>query len=305
MAKEGQGFEQWLRGAKVQPEQLNDQQRAVLQAAFSFLQPSGGDYSSSRIAGYFLLHCNSGLKVAQIARLVGISTRFGLPPSETLRETSGPTDSTALQRPPVREALAAPCRLHCRVSLHPPRGHAGRPARLHRAHVGIPRLQGGPVGVSQEVRLGPWLPGGSPANCFPRGSGRRGGRGARCACAGWARARSARQFFFANTQYAGAFLLWSQVQSWLATARECFSDDYGSLDRGFLTSVFALVVGLERVFHLDQMQDVGFALLTGDARRCPSRYDVALGDGTCCGTRWTVSVTARAPGNYCTGKTCG
>ena len=75
MAKEGQGFEQWLRGAKVQPEQLNDQQRAVLQAAFSFLQPSGGDYSSSRIAGYFLLHCNSGLKVAQIARLVGISTR--------------------------------------------------------------------------------------------------------------------------------------------------------------------------------------------------------------------------------------
>jgi len=75
MAKEGQGFEQWLRGAKVQPEQLNDQQRAVLQAVFSFLQPSGGDYSSSRIAGYFLLHCNSGLKVAQIARLVGISTR--------------------------------------------------------------------------------------------------------------------------------------------------------------------------------------------------------------------------------------
>jgi len=38
--------------------------------------------------------------------------------------------------------------------------------------------------------------------------------------------------------------------------------------------VFALVVGLERVFHLDQMQDVGFALLTGDPRRCPSRHDV-------------------------------
>jgi hypothetical protein len=64
------------------------------------------------------------------------------------------------------------------------------------------------------------------------------------------------------------------VQVWLAKARECFSDDYGSLERGFLTSVFGLVVGLERVFHLDQMQDVGFALLTGDARHCPSRYDV-------------------------------
>jgi hypothetical protein len=64
------------------------------------------------------------------------------------------------------------------------------------------------------------------------------------------------------------------VISWLDTARECLSDDYGSLERGFLTSVFALVVDVERVFHLDQMQDAGFALLTGDAHRCPSRHDV-------------------------------
>ena len=75
MAKEGQTFEQWLRGAKVPSERLSDQQRAVLHAAFQFLQPSNGDYSRSRITGYFLLHCNVGLKVAQIARLVGISTR--------------------------------------------------------------------------------------------------------------------------------------------------------------------------------------------------------------------------------------
>jgi transposase len=32
-------------------------------------------YTGLRFAGYFLLHCNVGLKVAQIARLVGISTR--------------------------------------------------------------------------------------------------------------------------------------------------------------------------------------------------------------------------------------
>jgi len=38
--------------------------------------------------------------------------------------------------------------------------------------------------------------------------------------------------------------------------------------------VFAYVVGLERIFHLDQMQDLGFALLTGDPHRCPSRYQV-------------------------------
>ena len=75
MAKEGHTFEQWLRAAEVPPERLNDQQRAVLQAAFEFLQHSHGDYSSLRITSHFLLHCGLGLKVAQIARLVGISTR--------------------------------------------------------------------------------------------------------------------------------------------------------------------------------------------------------------------------------------
>lgn len=50
MAKEGQTFEQWLRAAKVPLKQLNDRQRAVLQAAFEFLQHSHGDYASSRIA---------------------------------------------------------------------------------------------------------------------------------------------------------------------------------------------------------------------------------------------------------------
>ena len=60
---------------------------------------------------------------------------------------------------------------------------------------------------------------------------------------------------------------------WLATARQCFDDPQGTLTRGLLTSAFALVVGLERVFHLDQMEDAGFARLTG-GRRCPSRYGV-------------------------------
>jgi transposase len=75
VATEGQTFEQWLRGAKVAAERVSDQQRAILQAAFRFLQQSNGDYSSARIAGHFLLHCGVGLEVAQIARLVGISTR--------------------------------------------------------------------------------------------------------------------------------------------------------------------------------------------------------------------------------------
>jgi hypothetical protein len=60
---------------------------------------------------------------------------------------------------------------------------------------------------------------------------------------------------------------------WLATAQTCFSDAYGSLRPGLLTSIFSLVIGLERVFHLQQMEDPGFALLCG-ARRCPSRYTI-------------------------------
>jgi hypothetical protein len=64
-----------------------------------------------------------------------------------------------------------------------------------------------------------------------------------------------------------------EALGWLATARQCFADAYGSLTRGLLTSAFAPVVGLERLWHLDEMDDVGFALLTG-GQRCPSRHAV-------------------------------
>lgn len=60
---------------------------------------------------------------------------------------------------------------------------------------------------------------------------------------------------------------------WLATAEGCLADDYGSLRQGLLTSIFSLVIGLERVFHLDEMEDAGFARLCG-GQRCPSRYTV-------------------------------
>src|SRR5262249_35296763 len=76
-----------------------------------------------------------------------------------------------------------------------------------------------------------------------------------------------------RTQYAGAFLLLGHALDWLNVAQECFRDSLGGLTRGLLTSVFALVVGLERVFHLDQMEDLGFALLSG-GRRCPRRHAV-------------------------------
>jgi len=65
-----------------------------------------------------------------------------------------------------------------------------------------------------------------------------------------------------------------QVLDWWQIAQHCFSDDYGSLKRGFLTSIFMLIVGIERVFHLEEIDDPGFALLTGKPDRCPTRQMV-------------------------------
>ena len=63
----------WLAQAQIAEHRLTAEQRGLLQAAFAFRQRCGDDYYSSRLLSHFLLHCNSGLKVAQIARLVGFS----------------------------------------------------------------------------------------------------------------------------------------------------------------------------------------------------------------------------------------
>jgi hypothetical protein len=66
-------FAQWLSAAQIAEERLTPEQRGLLQAAFAFRQRCGDDYYSNRLLSHFLLHCNARLKVAQIARLVGIS----------------------------------------------------------------------------------------------------------------------------------------------------------------------------------------------------------------------------------------
>src|SRR5271157_2025413 len=66
-------FSQWLSQAQIAEQRLTAEQRGLLQAAFAFRQCCGNDYYSSRLLSHFLLHCDSRLKVAQIARLVGIS----------------------------------------------------------------------------------------------------------------------------------------------------------------------------------------------------------------------------------------
>jgi transposase len=66
-------FARWLLQAQIVEDQLTAEQRSLLQYAFAFRERCGDDYYSSRLLSHFLLHCGSGLKVAQIARLVGIS----------------------------------------------------------------------------------------------------------------------------------------------------------------------------------------------------------------------------------------
>jgi hypothetical protein len=73
MSKDGQTFSQWLDEARIPQTKRTPHQLAVLKAAFAFLQQGGRDYASRRIAAHFLLNCQLDLKLAQIARLVGIA----------------------------------------------------------------------------------------------------------------------------------------------------------------------------------------------------------------------------------------
>ena len=66
-------FALWLSQAQIAEHRLTAEQRGLLQCAFAFRERCGDDYYSNRLLSHFLLHCNSRLKVAQIARLVGIS----------------------------------------------------------------------------------------------------------------------------------------------------------------------------------------------------------------------------------------
>jgi hypothetical protein len=61
----------WLEQAGIRTQRLTPEQRGLLQATYAFRQNQGDDYYANRLLGHFLLHCGSGLKVAQIARLVG------------------------------------------------------------------------------------------------------------------------------------------------------------------------------------------------------------------------------------------
>jgi hypothetical protein len=65
-------FESWLEAARIDAAKLNQELLAVLRAAFRFLEHGGCDYASRRLVEHFLLNSGLSLKVAQVARLVGM-----------------------------------------------------------------------------------------------------------------------------------------------------------------------------------------------------------------------------------------
>jgi hypothetical protein len=73
MSAEGAEFARWLAEAAVPQATLTTAQHAVLQAAWDFLHRCGRDYYSVRLLSHFLLHCQLGLPVACIARLLRLS----------------------------------------------------------------------------------------------------------------------------------------------------------------------------------------------------------------------------------------
>jgi hypothetical protein len=93
MSQTEETLQGWLGQAGISQERLSAQQLAVLNAAFRFRQQQGPDYYSSRLLGHFLLHGDTGLKVAAIARLLGISrptasAQQGIPSKDVIRSAA-------------------------------------------------------------------------------------------------------------------------------------------------------------------------------------------------------------------------
>jgi hypothetical protein len=73
MTAASEPFADWLEQAGIAQQRLSPDQLGLLRGAFAFSQQQGADYYSTRILGHFLLYAGSGLKVAQLARLLDIS----------------------------------------------------------------------------------------------------------------------------------------------------------------------------------------------------------------------------------------
>lgn len=107
MATDSLTFAGWLHDSAVVDATLTTPQRAILEAAWRFLESRGHDYFSRRLLSHFLLHAQTRLKVAQIARLLGFSrsaasAQQGLSSKEVIQASHhrlvGPTHGKLLPR---------------------------------------------------------------------------------------------------------------------------------------------------------------------------------------------------------------
>jgi hypothetical protein len=73
MAVATEDFAGWIEQADLPACRLTAEVETLLRAVFRFRQQQGSDYFSTRLLGHFLLNCDCDLKVAHIARLLGIS----------------------------------------------------------------------------------------------------------------------------------------------------------------------------------------------------------------------------------------
>jgi hypothetical protein len=91
MADLAETLSSWLAEAQIAEARLTPEQHTLLQAVFRFRQAQGTDYYSTRLLSHFLLHCDCGLKVAAIARLLALSRptasrQQGLSSKEAIRQ---------------------------------------------------------------------------------------------------------------------------------------------------------------------------------------------------------------------------
>lgn len=293
MSDTATAFDDWLLQADLPATRLTPEVRLLLQAAFRFRQQQGTDYPSRLLLCHFLLHCGCGLKVAQIARLTdfgratasrhqSLSAKqlcqtvqnrcLGRAHGKLLPRFAGPVAQFQCEHPDathydtldflqrtygVRVSLQA---LHTFLRTYGLDRATQRAATTAGADTPAPQpdtdteaepTAKGPDPPAVLLPATP-LPFPQPGRPVPLPPPER---------------------HYASTQYAGAFLLLPQALDWLAVAQDCCADDYGTLQRGFLTSVFLPLIGLPRVFHLEQVNDAGFAWLTGGLT-CPSRQAV-------------------------------
>jgi hypothetical protein len=276
----GLSFEDWLAQADLPVSRMTPEVQALLHAVYRFGQRQGDDYYSRRLLCHVLLHCDCGLKVAQVARLTGFSrataSRYqGLSSKQVIQAAhhrcAGRPHGKLLPRfaGPVAQFLAHHPDASHQDTLDFLQSTFGVQVSLQALHTflntyGLDRTtrHTPPPPVAQADPPPPPGPDPPPPLSATPSEPR-----ARGSLVDLPPAAS----FWASTHYSGAFLLLPLALRWLATARQCFPDDYGCRDRGLLTSVFAPLVGLPRIFHLDTMSDRGFALLTG-GRTCPSRH---------------------------------